>query len=124
MGPLGAAMTDARFPGYWLTDPTMDALTDRAFRTYVNSLAYGAEHGTDGHLPCRALRLLHPLGVDDTTAAELVAAAKWEPLPDGCYQVGDWDHTQSLAKQVEWQRQRNRLKVRAFRERERREDHT
>jgi hypothetical protein len=100
----------------------MDGLSDRAFRTFVNSLAYGAEHGTDGHLPRRALRVLHPEGVDEATAAELVTADKWSPQPDGCYEVADWERTQSLSKQVEWQHERNRRKVRAYRERQRTDD--
>lgn len=111
-------MTDARMPGRWLYDPALDGLSDRAWRTYVGSLMWSAEQGTDGHLPIRALRLLHPEGVDDTTAAELVAASRWEALPDG-YQVTGWGNHQSMAVDVEWQRERNRRNVAASRARSR-----
>jgi hypothetical protein len=63
--------------------------------------------------------MLHPERVDEATAADLVAAGKWSPLPDGCYQVVAWERTQSPAVDVEWQHERNRQKVGAFRERER-----
>ncbi len=112
-------MTDARVPGIWLHDPVMEGLTDCAWRTFIGSLMWCAEHGTDGRIPARALRLLHPVGVDDTTAAELVANDRWAPLPDGAYQVVNWSHDQSMAADIEWQRERNRRKNRAHRDRHR-----
>jgi hypothetical protein len=112
-------MTDARLPGHWLHDPTLDGLSDRAWRTYTGSLMWSAEHGTDGYLPPRAMRLLHPDGVDAATKAELTAAGRWEVAPADAYRVTGWPKHQSLAADVEWQRERNRRKVADYRTRER-----
>jgi hypothetical protein len=111
-------MTDARLPCHWLHDPTLENLSDRAWRTYTGSLMWCAEHGTDGRIPMRSLRLLHPDGVDRDTAAALVTAGLWKHVHDG-YEIPDWDAHQSLAVDVEWQRQRNRRKVADYRARER-----
>ena len=40
-------MTDARLPSRWLTDPDLDALTDRAWRVHTSALMWSAEQGTD-----------------------------------------------------------------------------
>ena len=53
-------MTDARLPGRWLTDPHLEALSDRLWRVHTGALMWSAEQGTDGLLPRRTLRLLHP----------------------------------------------------------------
>jgi hypothetical protein len=109
-------MTDARMPGHWLFDPTMDGLSDRAWRTFVGALMWSAEQGTDGQLPTRSLRHLYPDGVDEATATELVEAGRWKRMPSG-YLVVDWGRTQSLAADVEKQRLRNRINVKAYRDR-------
>lgn len=111
-------MTDAHLPGRWLTDPRMDALSDRAWRTFTGSLMWSNEQGTDGEIPQRALRLLHPEGVDGPTAAELVAAVLWKPLDTG-FQVLGWNKSQSLAIDVQWQLERNRTNQAAKRKRDR-----
>jgi hypothetical protein len=108
-------MTDARLPCHWLHDPAIEELSDRSWRTYTGSLMWSAEHGTDGRLPARALRLLHPDGADDAAAAELVAAGRWKRVQDG-YQIPDWEAHQSLAADVARQRERNRRRQRAWRE--------
>ena len=46
-------MTDARLPGRWLNDPTLDALTDRLWRVHSGALMWSNEHGTDGLIPRR-----------------------------------------------------------------------
>jgi hypothetical protein len=115
----GAIVTDARLPGHWLNDWTLDGLSDRAWRTYAASLMWSAEQGTDGVLPEHAMRWLHPLGVDDETRSELVAAGRWEPLPRGFRVLPEWSTHQSLAADVEWQRERNRRKNKAARDRAR-----
>ncbi len=111
-------MTDTRLPAHWLHDPTMEQLSDRAWRTYAGSLMWSNEHGTDGRLPRLSLRLLHPQGVDDATAAELVTAGKWRKSGDD-YRIPNWQKSQSLARDVEYQRERNRRNQQAKRDRER-----
>lgn len=109
-------MTDARMQDKWLYEPEFDGLSDRAWRTMVSSLMWSAGQGTDGALPASQLRFLHPLGVDAETIQELINAGKWEKT-DGGFQVLNWHKSQSLAADVEKQRDRNRDNVRAYRQR-------
>jgi len=108
-------MTDTRLPDRWLTDPVMDGLSDRAWRTFTGSLMFSNGAGTDGAIVRRSLRLLHPDGVDLATTDELVAVGLWERTSDGV-QVQQWSKTQSLAAAVERQREQNRQKVRRHRQ--------
>jgi hypothetical protein len=112
-------VTDARLQGRWLTDPVYDQLSDRAWRTWTGSLMWCAEHGTDGKLAVRSLRLLHPDGTDEATVAELVCAGKWIETPTG-YEVADWAGSagQSLAADVRRQREANRIRQARWRERQ------
>lgn len=77
-----------------------------------------AEQGTDGLIPRRSLRLLHPEGASDDDVSELVAAGLWV-LEGDALLVVDWSKTQSLAATVEHQRERNRRNVQNYRARER-----
>jgi hypothetical protein len=109
-------VTDARMPDRWLYQPEYDGLSDRAWRTMTSSLMWSAGQGTDGVLPVTSLRFLHPLGVDEATAQELIDAGKWEKTGNG-FQVLNWQKSQSLAADVEKQRDRNRENVKAYRAR-------
>lgn len=109
-------MTDARVPDRWLTDPEFDQLSDRAFRTFIGGLQWSNGQGTDGRLPASSLRFLHPLGVDDTTAAELITAEHWTRTDDG-YQVAHWTDTQSLAADVNKAREDNKRRQAEWRKR-------
>jgi hypothetical protein len=100
-------MTDARLPSRWLTDPALEALSDRLWRIHTAALMWSAEQGTDGRMPPRTLRLLHPDGATASDADELVAAELWRTTSDG-YEVIDWGRTQSLAADVEATRAANR----------------
>lgn len=97
-------------PDRWLTDPHMDILSDRAWRTFAGSLMWSNGAGTDGRIPATALRFLHPLGVDLATADELITAGKWESLGEGAYQVAEWNLTQSTAAELERLREYNRVR--------------
>jgi len=113
-------VTDTRLPEHYLTSPTLDALTSDAFRVYVNSLIWSNAHGTDGVLPTRALRLLHPDGTRHDLADELVAVGLLEQSDDG-YTVRDFLTYQSSAKSVETARELARDRKRRQREREQEE---
>lgn len=76
-------MTDAQLSGPWLTNPTMDGLSARAWRTFTGSLMWSNEAGTDGRITTRSLRFLHPEGTDDVTRDELVGAELWALTADG-----------------------------------------
>ncbi len=113
-------MTDARLPARWLTDPVMDALSDRAIRTFHNSLMWSNEAGTDGRLPQRAMRFLHPEGVDNRTLKELIDAGIWQTESGGVF-VPEWNGRmgQELAEVVEGRREGNRKRQQLHRERKR-----
>lgn len=112
-------MVDARLRGEWLTSLAHDRLSDPAYRVLHNALMWSAEQGTDGAIDARALRYLHPRPVESTWLDELTAAGFWEPLADGGFQMLGWDTDlgQSTAADVNHQRERNRNKQRAYRER-------
>lgn len=110
--------TDARLPSHWLTDPDVDLLTDRAWRTFTGALMWSNGAGTDGRIPPNALRFLHPLGVDGPTAAELVRGGYWTSVEEGGYQVSHWTRSQSLAADVERLRENNRNRKQQQRQRE------
>lgn len=109
-------MTDARLPGRWLTDPHLEALSDRLWRVHTGALMWSAEQGTDGLIPRRTLRLLHPEIATPDDAHALVEADLWDAAGDE-FQVLDWARSQTLAADIERQRERNRQKQRAHRAR-------
>ncbi|KQQ00592.1 MULTISPECIES: hypothetical protein [unclassified Rathayibacter] len=110
-------MTDARLPGRWLTDPNIEELSDKAWRVMTGALMWSNEQGTDGEIPRRTLRLLHPENVDAGTVLELVRSGFWE-AHDKHMQILGWDRTQTRASDVEWQRERNRQNQAAKRRRD------
>lgn len=111
-------MTDARLPGRWLMDPTMRTLGANLWTVFSWALMWSAEQGTDGLIPRHMLPLLHPSGATTDHADALVRVGLWEAEGDG-YRVREWERTQSLAADVEHQRERNRRKQQAHRERAR-----
>lgn len=106
-------MTDSRLPGRWLTDPVMDNLSDPAWRAFTGSLMWSNEAGTDGDVPARQMRLIHPQGSPPKRVVdELVAAGLWERTSSGV-QVLDWQgNGQELASVVEEKRRVNRERQR------------
>lgn len=117
-------MTDARLPGRWLMNMQMMALSDRAWRVFTAALMLGAEQGTDGIIPRAAFRFLYPEDIPTSTLDELVAADLIFRNSDGGFSVRDWTKTQSAAAEVEHQRERNRAKTKAYRDRKKTGDVT
>lgn len=111
-------MTDARLPGRWLNDPILDTLSDRLWRVHTGALMWSSEQGTDGLIPRRTLRLLHPDGATVDDARGLVSTGLWAAEGEA-FRVRAWEQTQTPAAVVEHQRERNRLKNQALRDRER-----
>lgn len=77
----------------WLDDrawchPKLVNLSDRAFRVYVNSIAYASGMGTRGILTVAQQRILTSSSVVRTA---LVEAGLWEPLSDESVSIHDWD---------------------------------
>jgi hypothetical protein len=99
-------VTDTRLPEHYLTSATLDGLSDPAFRVYINGLMWSVTHGTDGGVPRRSLRWLHP----DATATgpavvELAAAGLWTKCVDG-WSIPDFLRHQSSATEVQVGRDR------------------
>ena len=73
----------------------------RAVSVYVFGLAYCGHQETDGHIPKRALRVIHARPVD---AATLTAVGLWTTNGDGGWVVHDWAEYQQLAATSEAKR--------------------
>jgi hypothetical protein len=100
-------MTDARLPGRWINDPALLDLSDRLWRVHTLALMWSAEQGTDGAIPVRMLRLLHPDGATLEDARALIGAGLWAS-EGAAYRVLRWEQSQSLAADVERARVSNR----------------
>lgn len=110
-------MTDARLRSSWLGLMLFDDLSDAAWRVFTGGLMWSAEQGTDGFIPRRYVRTLHPDGENPEAVAEIAAAGLWE-VTDAGVQFADWDGElgQSTAAQVEEYRRKGRERARRFRE--------
>lgn len=109
-------MTDTRLTPTFLGNTKIDDLDDLAFRVHVNGMVYAGSHETDGHIPRRALRHLHPEAVDLLSVAEqLVKAGVWEAAPEG-YVVHDFLHHQTPRAVLEQRREQEREKKRKQRQ--------
>lgn len=103
-------MTDARLAPSFLTNPKIDAMTDAAFRVYTLGLVWSVAHGTDGEIPGRALRYLHPDGPEKSVVDELVACGRWEPQSDGwrIHDFLDYQTPADVVKQLAEERKQQR----------------
>lgn len=120
-------MTDARLPDAWLGNPRFDLLSDEAWRVFTGALMWSARNGTDGWIPERYLRALHPDGEKRAAFAEICEAGVWrkEARADGAgYQLIGWADGlgQSTAEQVERYREKARLRQRRKRAKDRAEE--
>lgn len=93
-------MTDARLAPTFLHSDKVERLDDVSFRVYVNAVVYAASHETDGRIPRRSLRLLHPTADVLGAADRLVAAGCWEPIEDG-WQIHDFLNYQTPKAQLD-----------------------
>jgi len=113
-------VTDARLRGEWLNSLQFDGLSDTAWRVFTGALMWSAENGTDGLIPKRYLKMLHPDGEQPAAFEEIVRAKLWTARGDG-FQCTDWDGSlgQSSAEQVETYKANARKRSKDYRERER-----
>ncbi|MFE1644298.1 hypothetical protein ACFM35_01800 [Microbacterium sp. P01] len=111
-------MVDARLPAEWLGSIQIDDLSDRAFRILAGALMWRNGQGTDGFVPARYTRYLHPDGDDQAAFDELEKSGFWTRGEDG-YQMVGWSQElrQSTAAEVERYRESSRLRQKAYRER-------
>lgn len=113
-------MTDSRLRGEWLNSMKFDDLSDVAWRVFTGALMWCNENGTDGFVPTRYLKMLHPDGTRADAYAELVSASLWEQLPSG-YRLQGWSGAlgQSTANEVETYKANARERQQRWRDRER-----
>jgi len=81
---------------------------------------WSAEHGTDGHVPSRYLRFLHPDGEHTEAQNQLVAAGLWEREAAGMF-MPEWSGAlhQSTAAEVEAYKAGGRARQQKWRDRQR-----
>ena len=93
---------------------------DRAFRTLAGALMWCNGQGTDGLIPARYTRYLHPDGDHQVAFDELESAGLWERVTDG-YRLIGWSEElhQSTAADLLRYRESSRERQRAYRERKR-----
>lgn len=112
-------MTDARFPERWLNDRRFIRLTDRAFRGYVNALAWSVANRTDGVILPDDLELIR--GTDLTVADALVTSDLWGVVESG-WVIREYEDTQTTRRELQVLdnlRRRDREKKRRQREKSR-----
>lgn len=104
-------MADSRLLAHWHSNPDFDDLNDTAWRVFTGALMWSNGRGTDGHIPTRYVRTLHPDGHQPKACDDLEAAGLWRRLGDG-YQLVGWVESlgQSTAEQVEHNKEMNRQK--------------
>jgi len=104
-------MADSRLLAHWHSNPDFDDLNDTAWRVFTGALMWSNGRGTDGHIPTRYVRTLHPDGHQPKACDDLEAAGLWRQLTDG-YQLLGWVESlgQSTAEQVEHNKEMNRQK--------------
>ncbi len=114
-------MVDARLPAEWLGSIRIDNLSDRAFRVLAGALMWCNGQGTDGAVPDRYTKYLHPDGDDPSAFDELERAGLWERTPER-FQLKGWsiDLRQSTAEEVSRYREAARRRQKAYRDRQRR----
>jgi hypothetical protein len=110
-------MTDARIHESILVNDRVDGLSDGAFRVFVMALSWSVSQGTDGVLPQRAFRRLHPDGVRRDLIGELVAHGFLTAKGDG-YEIRNFLRYQTPAETVERQRELARIRKATQRKRD------
>ena len=110
-------MADARVPSHWLNNPEFDDLSDAAWRVLTGALMWSNGRGTDGLIPARYLRMLHPDGEQPEAFKQLEAAGLWVKTTNG-YQLIEWVKVlgQSTAETVEHNKEMNRNKQQKWRD--------
>lgn len=113
-------MVDARLPAEWLGSIRFDNLSDRAFRVLAGALMWCNGQGTDGSVPVRYTKYLHPDGDDPDAFDELEAAGLWSRVEDGYLLTGWSDRLhQSTAEEIQRYRDASRRRQKAYRDRQR-----
>ena len=110
-------MADARLQSHWLNNPDFDELHDASWRVFTGALLWCNGRGTDGRIPTRYVRMLHPEGDQPAACNQLLQLGFWTKVDDG-YQLVDWVGKlgQSTAEAVEHNKASNRAKQQKWRD--------
>ena len=112
-------MTDTRLPEQWLFNPTMDKLSDGAWRVWTRALIWCNSQGTDGDIPSLYIKYTYPWGDPSEYVLELLDVGLLEQTENG-FVILDWVRMgQSPASQVAAYKEKNRLRQQQSRERKR-----
>lgn len=111
-------MADTRLRDSLVGDPVLEGLTDTEFRVWVCAYVFANKHLTDGRIPARALRYLHPDGEKPVAVERLLALKLWAHHRDGGWEIVNFLKTQSSAKQVADYLEGNRRRQKEWRERQ------
>lgn len=95
--------------------PKIIACTPTAIALWVRAGAWSAGHLTDGCLPAA---MISPLGYRKRDAEKLVEVGLWEAHKDG-YRFRNWEEYQPTKAQVEEEREQNKARQQAWRDRRR-----
>jgi hypothetical protein len=104
-------MTDARVPDHWLGKPEFDAMSDETWRVFIGALQWSNRHGTDGKIPNRYLKTLHPDG-EKPKAIEWLSKNGFCVSQADSLQLLEWEKRleQSPAATVQANKESNRLR--------------
>ena len=98
----------------------IDDLSDRAFRVLAGALMWCNGQGTDGEIPARYTKYLHPDGDDAEAFDELARAGIWRRSDAGFILSGWSDELrQSTAAEVQRYRESSRRRQQEYRDRQR-----
>jgi hypothetical protein len=106
----------------WIDDriwchPKLAGLTDKAYRAYVNGIAYSSGMGTRGVLDDAQMKLI---GARKREKNELISARLWNEMDTTSVAINDWDeHNSKRDERRAADRERKRLARAAERESER-----
>lgn len=95
--------------------PKFLGLSAPAFRLWVRSGAYSAQHLTDGIVTKEMLAIL---GGTRRHCDELWAAGLWEKIADGGYRFHDWADYQPSKADVKARREATRQRVNEWRQKQ------
>lgn len=110
-------MTDARVPDQWLGKPEFDAMSDETWRVFIGALQWSNRNGTDGKIPNRYLKFLHPDGEKPKAIDWLIKHGFCVAQADSL-QFLEWEKKleQSPAERVEANKESNRIRQQNWRD--------
>jgi hypothetical protein len=110
-------MTDARVPDQWLGKPEFDAMSDETWRVFIGALQWSNRNGTDGKIPNRYLKFLHPDGEKPKAIEWLIKNGFCAAQADSL-QFLEWEKRleQSPAEKVQGYKEANRIRQQNYRD--------